>query len=247
MQVKEVFAKHRRTALRLASLLAVASTLSLSFAEAKDPEAKDAKPAKAVAVQSPHSETAVIPECLEALKLTTQQEDQVKEIIQKYDGSLGTVWKQFGDRYMQTITMESSLLAAIEDNFTEPQRQQVRAQRHKTALNEKAAALTNDKPNTATAKPANAVEDEAAGVGVTLTTEQEAAADKVQEKYRTHLRSLNRDIQGLHARLLSLEADKLVAIEKVLTKDQLVQLRLHRQNAPAAPKAAIDRTVTKNE
>ena len=52
------------------------------------------------------------------------------------------------------------------------------------------------------------------------------------------LRSLNRDIQGLHTRLVSLEADKLVEIEKVLTKDQLAQLREHRQSAPAVPKVA---------
>ena len=69
-----------------------------------------------------------------------------------------------------------------------------------------------------------------------LTTEQEAAADKVEEKYQSHLRSLNRDIQGLHTRLVSLEADKLVEIEKVLTKEQLILLREHRQQAPAAPK-----------
>ena len=71
---------------------------------------------------------------------------------------------------------------------------------------------------------------------MSLTPEQEVAADKVQEKYRTQLRSLNRDIQGLHTRLVSLEADKLVEIEKVLTKEQLTQLRTSRQNAPAAPK-----------
>ena len=71
---------------------------------------------------------------------------------------------------------------------------------------------------------------------MTLTTEQEAAADMVQEKYLSHLRSLNRDILGLHTRLVSLEADKIVEIENVLTKVQLEQLREMRQNASFAPK-----------
>ena len=71
-------------------------------------------------------------------------------------------------------------------------------------------------------------------MGVSLTPEEEAAADKVQEKYFSHLRSLNRDIEGLHTRLVSLEADKLVEIEKVLTKDQLKQLREIRQTPPPA-------------
>jgi hypothetical protein len=50
---------------------------------------------------------------------------------------------------------------------------------------------------------------------------------------------MNRDIQGLHNQLVSLEADKLVEIEKILTKDQLAQLREFRQAAPAQPKAAV--------
>ena len=65
-----------------------------------------------------------------------------------------------------------------------------------------------------------------------LTPEQEAAADAIQEKYLSRLRSLNRGIQGLHNRLVSLEADKFVEIEKVLTKDQLKQLCEIRQSAP---------------
>ena len=142
---------------------------------------------------------------------------------------------------MKTIDLESQLLAAIEDNLTEPQRQQVRSQRLKTAKYEKAIEATSTKANQATAKPANAVEDELAGVGVTLTSEQEAAAEKVEERYRSQLRSMNRDIEGMHARLLSLSASRMVEIEKVLTKEQLTELRANRKSAPDAKLA-----VTKN-
>lgn len=230
---------------RLPGLLAVALTLAAAPAFAKDPPAAGSKvvikgPVGRVQVQS---EAVQIPEYLENLKLSAQQQEQVKAIIHNYDGSLGIVWKKFSERYMQAIEMETSLLAAIEDNLTESQRQQVRAQRKRTAQHEKVMAATNSKvnqaattPNEETTKPATPAAE--ATAGITLTEEQEIAADKLQEKYRTQLRSLNRDIQGLHTQLVSLEADKLVEIEKVLTKDQLAQLRTHRQSAPVAPKVA---------
>jgi len=113
---------------------------------------------------------------------------------------------------------------------------------------EQALEGTNSKPNKATAKPADAGEQAASGVGITLTDEQEAAADKIQHKYASHLRSLNRDIQGLHNRLVSLEADKLVELEKMLTKEQLAQLREGRQSMTGAPKiSAADKAPTTTE
>jgi hypothetical protein len=158
------------------------------------------------------------------------------------------VWKQFGEKYMETVRTEVALLAAIEDNLTEAQRTQVRDQRRKVAHAEQALEGTNSKPNKATAKPADAGEQAASGVGITLTDEQEATADKIQHKFAGHLRSLNRDIQGLHNRLVSLEADKLVELEKMLTKEQLAQLREGRQNMTGAPKVtAADKVPTTTE
>lgn len=242
MQFNGVVARWRHTFARTSSLLAIAGILSFTAANAKDPLEKEVKPHQKGAAVQPHSEAAVIPECLEKLKLTAKQQDQIKEIMRSYDVSINTVWKQFGDRYMQTIRLESSMLAAIEDNLTEAQRQQVRDQRRKTAAHEKLTEATNEKPNQAKTRPADTVEDELAAASVSLSTEQEAMADKIQEKYRPQLRSMNRDIQGLHTRLVSLEADKLVAIEKVLTKEQLAELRSNRQNAPVPTKVEITST-----
>ena len=227
----------------IASLVAIASIGGLRSAIAEEPAAIDGKsPGKAPAAHAKvHVDAVTIPACMEKLKLTSHQQDQIKVIVSEYDTSLNTVWKSFSERYMQAIMMETSLLAAIEDNFTDTQRQQVRDLRHKTAQHEKAVEATTEKPNQETIKPNSAVEDEVAGVGVSLTSEQEVAADKVQEKYRAQLRSINRDVQGLHIRLVSLEADKLVAFEKVLTKEQLVQLRLNRQTAPDAKIQAISK------
>lgn len=228
---------------RMPAVLGLTLALAVSPTFAKDPPTSESKPGDKVPALQAHADAVAIPECLEKLKLSAQQQEQIKTIVHSYDGSIGAVWKQFGHRYMQAISMESSLLAAIEDNLTEAQRQQVRDQRRQTAQHEKAIAATSSKvnqatakPNESTTKPANAAEEGLAAVEVSLTDEQEAVADKIQEKYRAQLRSLNRDIQGLHTRLVSLEADKLVEIEKVLTKDQLTQLRANRQNAPASPK-----------
>jgi Spy/CpxP family protein refolding chaperone len=110
----------------------------------------------------------VMPECLKELTLTQQQQDQIQQIIREYDADLTSVWKQFGDRYLETIRTEALLLAAIEDNLTEPQRQQVRAQRRKTAQHQKTLVGTDDKPNLSTAKATSAVEEEIAIVGVSL-------------------------------------------------------------------------------
>jgi len=173
-----------------------------------------------------------IPTCLEKLTLTKQQQEQIKQIVRDYDADLALVWKQFGISYLETVRTEAQLLTAIEDNLTDAQRKQVRDQRRKTAQHQKSLAGTDDKPNQATTKPSGAVEEEIGIVGVPLTAEQEAAADELQEKCLGCLRSLNRDIQGLHIRLVSLEADKLVEIENVLTPEQLRQLRENRQNSP---------------
>jgi hypothetical protein len=187
----------------------------------------------------PRSAAADIPECFEKLNLSSQQHDQLKSIVHDYDKSISIVWTQFSDRYMQAIKLESHLLAAIEDNLTESQRKQVREERRKVARHEKSIEGSDTRVNQApltgneTEKPTNAGEEAVAALSIRLSDEQEADADKVQEAYRSQLRSLTRDIHGMHTRLVSLEADKLVAMELVLTEDQLVQLRADRRHPPA--------------
>ena len=184
-------------------------------------------------VLSPAAEGLVaLPPCLAKLDLAPQQQAKIQEIVRDYDADVASVWKQFSGLYLETIGTEATLLSAIEDNLTPSQRQQVRDQRRRVAQHEKALAGTSVKAKHETAKPASAVENELAIVGVPLTPEQEEAANAVQEKYLGRLRSLNRRIQGLHNRLVSLEADKFAEIEKVLTKDQLERLCKIRQSAP---------------
>jgi hypothetical protein len=243
-------ATNRANLRRALGLVAIGGVFALTQALAKEPAEGDAKltsKIKSAGATAPAAETA-IPDCLEKLKLTQPQQTQAKEIVRKYDADLDAVWKQFGEKYMETVRTEVSLLAAIEDNLTEAQRTKVRDQRRKMARAEKATEGTAVKPNRATEKNADPVNDEIAFIGVSLTPEQESAADKIHEKYLGHLRSLNRDIQGLHTRLVSLEADKLVEIEKLLTKEQLAQMREARQTLPAGAKVtANDRFPAKTE
>lgn len=223
----------RRTGSLIAAGLVCASSQAFAQAQAKP----DQKPN--VEIKADHAEHVAepaIPHCLEKLKLSDEQQSRAKDVIRSYDAKLETVWKQFGEKYMATIRTECLLLAAVEDGLTEQQRTAVHAQRRQIANAEIGLAGTTTKANQATEKPADPVEQVKESGGITLTAEQEAAADKVQLNYSRHIRSLNRDIEGLHNRLVSLEADKLVELEKILTKAQLVQLRESRQTIIEIPK-----------
>jgi hypothetical protein len=223
-------------------LLALAATCTLAPAFAEEPRQDEARPSQSPRAERDTATEAVVPECLEMLKLSKEQHQEIEGLVREYDADINEVWAKFGARYRATIALEASLLAAIEDNLTEAQRTHVREERRRVARHEKKIAGKTSKSNQATSKPVeavDAVQEEVALAGVSLTEEQESAADAIQEKYLSQLRSMNRDIQGLHNQLVSLEADKLVEIEKVLTKDQLAQLREFRQAAPAQPKAAV--------
>jgi hypothetical protein len=213
--------------------------LAIGSAFAQEPAATAVKPTEPGPSAETPSRQVALPSCLEQLSLTPQQQAQIQEIVCDYDADVTSVWKQFSDRYLETIRTEAILLSAIEDNLTEPQRQQVRDQRRRVARHEKALAATNVKDKQEIAKPVSAVEEELEIVGVPLTPDQEEAAEAIQEKYLSRLRSLNRSIQGLHNRLVSLEADKFVEIEKALTEDQLKQLCKIRQSAPPAAPSEV--------
>lgn len=225
---------------QIACLAALVGCVALTQGFAREPAAPAARPSSKIKPAGAVAQATdpAIPACLENLKLTEPQQIQAKEVVRKYDAALDAVWKQFGQKYLETVRTEVALLAAIEDNLTEAQRAKVREQRRKVAHAEKALEGTNSKPNQATAKPDDAADQ--ATAGISLTDEEEAVADAIHQKYVGHLRSLNRDIQGLHTRLVSLEADKLVELEKVLTKEQLAQLRQDRQSVTGPPKITAD-------
>ena len=89
---------NRVTLKRAACLVAVGGAIALTQTFAEDPIKSDAKTNKL----KPASATAsgaevVMPACLEKLSLTQPQQAQAKDIIRKYDATLDSVWKQFGE------------------------------------------------------------------------------------------------------------------------------------------------------
>jgi hypothetical protein len=223
-------------------LFALASGFLMVGGSALAQQQATEKEVRAVAKADSHD--VDLPHCLKVLPLSQEQQDQIKTVIAEHEAEIKVVWKLFGERYIDTIRTEVLLLSAIEDNLTEAQRNQVRAQRRKTAQHQKMVTGTDARLNQATSQPASAVQEEIGIIGITLTPEQELAADRLQEKYLSQLRSLNRDVQGLHIQLVSLEADKYVEIEKILTEDQLTELRKIRQTPPAKHSAAVERKPT---
>ena len=204
-------------------ILAIAGVLATASGFAEEPVVTAVK-AITSGPSDPPSQRISRPACLEELNLAPRQRAQIRAIVVDYDADIAAV-EAIEHRYLETIRTEAILLSAIEDNLTEPQREQVRDQRRRVAQHEKAISRTSIKANQETAKPVSAVEGERSIIGVPLTPEQEATADAIQEKYLSTLRSSNRSIQGLHNRLVSLESDKFVEIEKILTEEQLKQLR----------------------
>jgi hypothetical protein len=215
--MKDRMLSRSAVALAISGLLLVVPV----FAE----EVTDASDAQSTVVPR----TVSLPECLADLELSREQQGRIAQIVREYDEDMEMVWKQFGSSYLDTIRTEALLLTAIEDNLLEGQRKQVREQRRRT--------VRRQESNHGTAMPVSEVGEEIATVGVSLTANQEASANMLQEKYLGRLRSLDRDIQGLHIRLVSLEADKLVEIENILSQDQLLRLREVRQNAPTRREA----------
>ncbi|MBW3542345.1 MAG: hypothetical protein KY476_18925 [Planctomycetes bacterium] len=57
-----------------------------------------------------------------------------------------------------------------------------------------------------------------------LSPQQKAQSEKLGAQYKRHLQTLWRQLHGLHLQMVKLEADKLQAIEKHLTEEQLAQL-----------------------
>ena len=119
---------------------------------------------------------------------------------------------------------------------------------NKNATAPKTAANTN--PNNANPKNANQgntnqnnqragnpAEEEIIVIGITLSPEQQEAADKLHRQYFDRLRSIGQDLGRLHARLVALETEKIVNIEKVLTKDQLAQLRKQDEDSSSSSTA----------
>lgn len=186
-----------------------------------------------------------LPSCLTKLKLTDEQKSKAKEIVQKYDDKIDKAMKHFSRKYLETVETEAALLTSVEEILSEHQRESIRNERRKAAHSDddtdKVGTAKTDEKNKATASNdsksnkspviAEEIDEITFNNGVTLTVDQEVIADRITNKHMAHLRALHRRIHMIHNRLIALETDKIVELEKLLTKEQLTQLRQDRQAA----------------
>lgn len=209
-------------------------------------------------VKRPAADDVPLPECLRDLTLTPAQQVKIKAVVGKANEEMAATWQQFSQSFMASVQTEAMLASAIEDHLTDSQRNQVRdlrrrsMQQHRViferSLNGQRPAGAADssqdsqipngsrQPNQPQAnqdpvrQDKEVVQEDLTVFGVALTNEQIAAADKMQERYMSDLRTQNREIAALHLQLVCLEAQKIEEIELLLTPDQLQQLRESRQN-----------------
>jgi hypothetical protein len=198
-----------------------------------------------------------LPRCLSKLKLTDDQKSKAKEIVQKYDEKIDKAMKHFSNRYLETVETEAALLTSVEDILSEQQREKIRNDRRQVAHSDKDsdnAAQSDDKSKATSSKDTKSnksvvvveeIDEITLANGVTLTVEQEAIADRITNKHMAHLRALHRRVHAIHNRLIALETDKIVELEKLLTKEQLSELRQDRQAAAADAHAHARATPSK--
>lgn len=219
-----------------------------------------------------------LPDFLSNLKLTDDQKSKLKGICHECDSEREMTWRQFGQKYRETIQIEASMLAAIEENLTEHQRKLINNQRDRTVKgrwahdrkdgahdrkssdskdqdktgasndqdkNDKSTATAGKDPSsnsntlpkdekhdpTVRTEPGTHPDiiEEITVIGVTLSPEQENAAEGIRNSYFHRLRRLNAELGHLHSRLVALETNRLLKIEEILTKEQRNQLRRDHQ------------------
>lgn len=191
--------------------------------------------AKAAAKEAAAAKPELPPVFLE-LKLTPEQTEKIQQALTSHDSEIDKTWEAFQQSVAASIGLEAMLLVAIEDGLSEAQRTHVRKQR--TNLHKKPAAdipaKGAAKADGDDAKPAEA-DEELVVIGIALSPEQRLQADKVHDSYTEQLEHWRERVRTLHARLVALEADKVVSIEHVLTKEQLTRLRELRKQPPAPP------------
>jgi len=169
-----------------------------------------------------------VEDILANLKLTADQQDKIKKICKDSESEREATWKAFGIRYREAVAIEASMLAAIEDKLSDAQRKNLRE--HRQRHHHRGNQAQRDGGNK------GAVVEEITIIGVTLSPEQEDAAETLRDRYSDRLQDLNGMIEDLHARLVGLETERLLEIEGVLTKDQREQLRKEHQKVTKAAK-----------
>jgi len=194
-----------------------------------------------------------IPEALQKLNLSEKQKDQIRDIEKKYDSRFEDAWKRFDEAHLQIVGAEATLNAAFEDQLNDSQKQKLRDMRKKDAEESKRndqSASNKSQPERRTAlKPesgnSQGKDNSSQPQGIILYEvtisgspeqmrelglegNQQQQCDKVCQQFHSKLRHEWRELHAAHRQLVQIETEKLEQIEKVLTKDQLQDLRQQR-------------------
>ncbi len=184
------------------------------------------------------------PDFLANLKLSSDQKSKIDDIEKKYDADFDSTWKEFSDHYQLALRLEASMLAAIEEHFTDAQRKELRQQRQRVAHHHKHHD-GKSKVKVTTEAPRNEVVEETLIIGIQLTPQQQEKTHSVRRNFADRLSSLNDEIDRLQAKLVSLETEKLLDIEEVLTKEQREQLRKDHQSLTSKNDGTSEKTSVK--
>lgn len=198
---------------------------------------------------------ADIPRFLSNLNLTQEQKDKIKDICKECSEQRESTWREFGEKYRETIGLEAAMLAAVEDNLTDAQRKHIYEQRermanrrHNREVRQASRENARDERKNRDAKDGDKTNDkkvvieEITVVGVTLSPEQETAAEGVRGNYFDQLHKLNGELQSLHSQLVAMETARLLKIEDVLTKEQKETLRKEHHKIAQAAKSVLRHT-----
>lgn len=208
--------------------------------------------AKATDANSKDESDADIPRFLTNLNLTAEQKDKIKDICKECSQQREDTWREFGEKYRETIGLEAAMLAAVEENLTDAQRKHIREQRERMANrrhnrearqasreNARDERKSRDNKDGDKSNDKNVIVEEITVVGVTLSPEQEAAAEGVRGNYFDQLHKMNGELQSLHSQLVAMETARLLKIEDVLTKEQKESLRKEHHKIAQAAKSAL--------
>ncbi len=205
----------------------------------------DDQPASKAAPQS----TAMLPDFLTKLNLSDQQEQQIKQIIQKHNQKLEKVLGEFQQVHWQIVQFEASLSAANAVMGHEQKGKQESQPGNGEPASKEAASDSKQAKKARKADKAKARRSKGkAGIDINIlgmriavlgpdgvvqeidiegNMPRQAAKNELVAAHAKELKMLWAKAHELHAQMVRIEADRMVAVESQLTEKQLAQLQKH--------------------
>lgn len=254
--------------LGITAALAATAVVSAADGDKREGEKQQAGKKSQTTSQGAAQVKAELPPSIEKLDLQPKQEQQIRDIVSKFDSRFQQSWNRFHQLHMQAVQLEGAWTAALEGQMDEKQKQQFRQARRESnqqrkiqlgyrpgdaqsdkSQKEKSPAETKKKqqqPDQPKQQQAGSEQEPDAVIvgivvaspepdttGSNLSQEQKQRCEKICAAYQQEIRSTWRQMRLQHMEMVNIEAEKLAAIEEVLTEEQLKQLK-EQQQQPAS-------------